>query len=1091
MRSSPRTLLATPSQEGLWLLHHSIAGRYLYNCPFAFRVRGPLDCVALTTALGMLVQRHDSLRTVFVSKPEGLMQVVHTELPPDTRSIDLSAMPPQAAQRELARLAEATSLDAFDLERGSLVRLTIAKMTPDDYVLMFTVHHAVFDEWSTDILIRELGVLYRIAASGGDGAEIAPPRMQFPDYAAWQGRPEAAPEMERQLSHWRRCLMDAVAPVMVPADHRPNPGHDDYRGERECFTLDSSARRALDALAGRVHAPPAAILVATLALVLNRYTRERDISLGYIVSGRLLPESESMIGMLVNSLVLRIQFAEQSSFEDVVQQVRDLLFDAYSNQDVPFQKIVRELNPARDVDGHPLFRCCVNYHVAAREVLALDGLQCEPFVAGPEIAQFELLLDACPSADGRIECRFEYRTNLFERATMQRFARHFSTLLNACLAAPSEPVSSIAFIDERERDLLLYRWNATGRDYDTNAGIADLLAAIARDMPDKAALVAGDGHMSYSQFDRVTDGVAAYLQKQGIGPEMRVGLCADASIDMIVGMFGILKAGAAYVALDPEHPPSRLAYLLDSARLSFVLAQERFIGKFANSGLRSAALDRDAALFEAAGKPESVRGRRAEQLAYLMYTSGSTGKPKAVAISWGSVLNHVCSFREASGLRADDRCMLFSSFAFDGSVEEIFAPLLTGATLAIHPERPIPIETLEQLIVQHRLTFLDFTAGYWNVWLELLVARGKSIPEPVRQVVIGGEMIRANQLISWDRVDRGGEVGLLITYGPTEATVIAAGIRYQGAKAGERTVHRDGYLGRPLGNLSIYVLDDDLQPVPPGAIGELYIGGANLARGYFDAPALTAERFIPNPYATEPGQRIYRTGDLALRLPDGTLLHKGRADNQIKFRGFRIELGEIERCLAQFPHAQAAAAAIATAPNGDPTLVVFVMPAGSYKLDVDAVRQFLAVKLPSYLVPQRIEITRTFPVKASGKTDVAKLVEALEWSKDGASAARMQKDESETPGEGMAVEIAGIFTALLKRGTIAPRDNFFKAGGHSLLALQVLSRIRQAHGVQVSIKDFYLQPTAEGLAGVVERLKQSNAANGRSNSTSIARSSRT
>ncbi|PCE30146.1 hypothetical protein BZL54_22095 [Burkholderia ubonensis subsp. mesacidophila] len=1085
MPSSTFSYPATAQQEGLWLLHQASAGRYLYNCPFAFRVRGALDCDALAAAFRALVARHDSLRTVFASRPDGLSQIVHETLPPAIRVVDLSARDATVAANELERLAEAVSFEPFDLEHGPLVRMTVAKTAPDDYALMFALHHTVFDEWSTDVLIQEMNALYGILMRGGDVGELSAPRMQFPEYAAWLGRPEAAPEIRRQLEHWRGSLADAAAPVMLPTDTRPVTARDDYRGAREHCMLDARAREAMDELAQRLHAPPAAILIATFAAILGRYAHERDIALGFLVSGRQLADSESMIGLLVNSLVLRIRLGEEPSFEDLVRQTRDRLFDAYTNQDVPFQQVVSELNPARSADSHPLFRCCVNYHPGARASLAFAGLSSEPLDICPVIAQFELLLDAWPTDDGRLACCFEYRAGMFDRDAIRRFVARFRTLLGAFVAEPAARVSGAPLVDASERAQLLRDWNATGRDFDLEAGFAASFDAIASVYPDKTALVFGDQQLSYAELDRLTNDVAAYLRAQGVGPEMRVGLCVEASFDMIVGMFGILKAGAAYVALDPEDPPMRRDYLIDHARLSFVLAQSRFLCRVSGSGLPCAALDRDVAGFAAAGRPHAAPGGHAGQLAYLMYTSGSTGHPKAVAIAWASVSNHVHSFREISGLRADDRCMLFSSFAFDGSVEEIFAPLLTGATLVIHPERPVPIDTLERLIVSHQLTFLDFTAGYWNVWLDLLVARNRQIPAPVRQVVIGGELIRANQLISWDRVNRDGEVSLLITYGPTEATVIAAGVQYGSATSPVRLAHRDGYLGRPLGNLSAYVLDDDLALLPAGAVGELYIAGANLARGYFDAPAATAERFVPNPHATTPGQRLYRTGDLAMWLPDGTLLHRGRADNQIKFRGFRIELGEIERCLAQFPHAQAAVAAVAVAPNGDPTLAVFVMAEHGHELQVEALRQFLAAKLPAYLVPQRIEISGTFPVKPSGKTDVAKLVEAIDWAK-GDAADRPRASES-----GIVGEITGMFSTLLKRGELAPGENFFKAGGHSLLALQVLSRIRQAHGVQVSIKDFYQQPTAEGLAQVVDRLKQSTAAGNRPRLSPLTRAQRT
>ncbi|MBS0444630.1 MAG: amino acid adenylation domain-containing protein [Proteobacteria bacterium] len=1084
----PRTVVrsgpATASQEGLWLLHHAVEQRYVYNCPFAFRLHGALDVRAAEDAFAALIQRHESLRSVFASIDGQLVQTVRAQSSFALARVDLSERAPAQAESALAQLAEANSMQVFDLERGPLMRATLVRLAADAHVLLIALHHIVFDEWSNDIFIEEFGSLYAICARHGDVADCAPPPLQFIDHAVRQRAAEGTPARQRQLAYWRRKLAGAARPVILPADRQPDAEHPDFRGAHEHFTLDAANRDALETIARREYSPPVAVLIAALALTLHRYTRERDLNLGYLVSGRLMPETESMMGLCVNSLVMRVDLRGDPSFVELLRRVRDLAFEAYSNQEVAFQQVVRELNPTREADGHPLFRTCVNYHPAARRALAMgEALRTEPLTV-PDVAQFELLLDAHPNGDGCIECHLEYRTAMFDAATVRRFARHYCNLLANCLRAPDEPVSRADMLTRDEQQRLLHAWNDTARDYDLQARPTDLLAALARATPDHDAIVFGGRRIGYAEFDRLTDGVAAFLQQRGVGAETMVGLCADASIDMIVGMFGILKAGAAYLALPPEDPPERLAYMLGDARPSFVLTQARHAPRFAAYAMPLACLDRDAAHFAAAGKPDAAQQRDPQRLAYLMYTSGSTGKPKAVAIAWASLLNHVASFREASGLRAADRCMLFSSYAFDGSVEEIYAPLLTGATLVIHPERPIPIDTLESLVVEHRLTFLDFTAGYWNVWLELLLACRRQIPEPVRQVVIGGEMIRANQLRGWDRVDRGGEVQLLITYGPTESTVIATAMPYRRSGANDASAPVDGYLGRPLGNLAVHVLDDGLRPVPIGAVGDVYIAGPNLARGYVGAPALTAERFMPDPHAATPGGRMYRTGDLARRLADGTLQYQGRADNQVKFRGFRIEPGEIDRTLALFPHAQAAVTTIAAAPNGDPTLVAFVMPEGGHELDADAIRRFVGGKLPAYMVPERIEVLRTFPVKASGKTDLAKLVEQLAWS--GAAAAMpvlaatpalapAPATEHDPQAAACADEIAAIFTGLLKRGSILPQDNFFKVGGHSLLALQALSHIRQSQGVQIPMKEFYLTPTAAGLAEIVARLKQGGA----------------
>lgn len=627
------------------------------------------------------------------------------------------------------------------------------------------------------------------------------------------------------------------------------------------------------------------------------------------------------------------------------------------------------------------------------------------------------------------------------------------------------------------------RTPATSGAYDLTSSMREILAAHASSRPQHTALVCGAKRLSYEELHAITDLLAAFLRARGVGVEDLVGLCAENSIEMIVGMFGILKAGAAYVPLDPEDPRGRLERLITSSGVKILLTQEHLLGHLPDTGIERVPLDGGWARTEGLAALEELTPCPPQRVAYLIHTSGSTGDPKAVQISWSSLLNHVQSFRELSCLSADDRSMLFSSFAFDGSVEEIFAPLLTGATLVIHTERPVPLATLNALIDEHRLTMLDFTVGYWNVWLAFLSAQKARIPASIRRVVIGGELIRSTQLAEWDELMRDQEIDLIITYGPTEATVIATGMVYRRSAAQAGIGHHDGFIGRPLANISVYVLDHDLAPVPGGATGEIYIAGLGLARGYLGAPGLTAEKFIPDPHPNRPGERMYRTGDLGRFLEDGGIQFLGRSDNQVKIRGFRVELGEIERALCSYPGVQSAVAIAVPASDGTKLLGAFVLAAGGQDVEARALGDFVREKLPGFMVPDRIDVLQSFPVKVNGKTDTAALMEM--FAARGACGDNPEDGAAAEPEDPQVTEMRQLFASVLGRASVGADENFFKAGGHSLLVLQLLSRLRISGGINVPMKDFFRAPTPAGLAKVV-----SSTAVGASGSPPIARGRR-
>jgi len=1037
------------AQRRLWFLAHLEPGQPAYHLPYALRLRGRLDHPAIAAALAGAVRRHEALRTVFELSEGEPWQRVLPPAPPALPLVDLSALPAAARAAETLRIAAAETLHPFDVDRGPHLRTTILREELEEHVLLFTMHHLVSDGWSLGVLVREIGAL-------STGTPLPELPIQYPDYADWQRERLAGPELERLLAWWREELAGLPGPLDLPAD-RPRPALPSGRGEHIHGVLPRERMEALRALREREGSTLFMLLLAAFAVLLRRMTGQDDFAVGTPVANRPRQELEPLIGFFVNTLVLRVRLAGDPTFRELLARVKETTLGAYAHQDLPFQKLVEELRPARDLSRTPLFQAMLSLQNAwERTTPNLPGLEVEPLGQVSPTAKFDLSFLSSEIASG-LALTLEYATDLFDTSTAWRLFGHFTTLLGAIAADPNRRISDLPLWTEVERHQILIEWNDAREDgaEDTET-LHDLVAAQARRTPDAIALLAGSETLTYAELDRRADDLAERLRARGAGPEQIVGVRLPRGADLIVALLGVLKSGAAYLPLDPAYPEERIGLMVADAGAAVVLEPSPPAPlPQAGEGCRLVKIAQPPSPSNPLPSPARGRGAGGEGLAYLIYTSGSTGRPKGVAIEHRSAAalvrwaRTVFSPAELAGVLAS------TSVCFDLSIFEIFVPLATGG-------RVILVEDalrLRELPAEAGVTLINTVPSA----LDALLRTG-GLPPSVRTVNLAGEPIPRDLV---ERVRRLPGIRLLNLYGPSEDTTYSTWAEIQ-------ETERPAPIGRPVAGTRAYLLDRELQPVPLGAPGELFLAGDGLARGYFRRPELTAERFVPDPFrnltdrtdptdrsdrsdrSRQPGDRLYRTGDLARRRADGVLEFLGRIDQQVKVRGFRIEPGEIEAALAQHPAVQEAAVGVWTSPSGDRRLVAWV--AG----DVPAaeLRARLGETLPAPMVPSAFVMLKALPRTANGKLD-RKALPPPEAPAAGAAGV--------APANETERAVAAIWREVLGVERVGPRDNFFDLGGHSLLLVRVHDRLRTELGADLPLVDLFRYPDVASLARRLRR----------------------
>ncbi|MEW5928486.1 MAG: amino acid adenylation domain-containing protein [Gemmatimonadota bacterium] len=1071
IRPVPRTgpLPLSFAQQRLWLVDRLEPGTPVYNMPFALRLRGALDARVLRGSLGELARRHEALRTTF-REAAGAggepVQVVHAPGPVRVAEVDLRRV--AGAEREARRLAGAEALRPFDLERGPLLRSTLLRLGDIDHVLCLTLHHVVGDGWSTQVLVREVSALYT-AFSRGEPSPLPELPVQYADYAVWQRERLAGGVLEEQVGYWKEALRGAPPLLELPTD-RPREAGQGARGGTRRFALSPATSRGLRALSRRERATLFMTVLAGWQALLGRYAGTDDVVVGTPIAGRTRHEVEGLIGFFVNTLALRADLGGDPTWTGLLGRVREAALGAYAHQEVPFERLVEELVVERSLAHTPLFQVAFALHEDAGrgERLRLGELEPEPFGGGEATAMFDLDLTVTDGGDA-LEGSLGYRTALFDAETVARMAAHLEVLLDAMAARPGLRIGEVPMLREAERVQVLETWNATASPYAVEGGLAALFDAQAARTPHAPALVFGERSLTYAELRREADRLAGRLRALGAGPDARVGLCAERSLEMAVGVLATIRAGAAYVPLDPAYPAERLAYMLADSACAVLLTQERLRGRLPATGAEVVLLDgeRDDAEDESALSHSRTfalpHPPSPESLAYVVYTSGSTGRPKGVAMTQRPLLNLIAwQLRQWSG-RPAARTLQYASVSFDVSFQEMFSTWASGGALVVVPEETRgDMAALARLVERERIerVFLPFVALQH---LAEAALEGGIRPPSLRELVTAGEQLRVTGPIrGWLAALPGCE--LVNQYGPSETHVVSS-LKLAGEP--ERWPALPG-IGAPISNTRLYVLDPSLQPLPPGVPGELHVGGDSLARGYLDRPGPTAARFVPDPFGAEPGGRLYRTGDRARWLADGGLEFLGRVDQQVKVRGFRIEPGEVEAALESHPAVRRALVHAWEESPGDRRLVGYVVPEpGAGAPDAAGLRGFLAERLPEYMLPSAFVVLEAFPLTPSCKIDRRGLPAPGVGRTRPYAAPRVPVEEV----------LCGIFLDVLgsrreaRPGRVGIGDDFFELGGHSLLATQVVSRVRRALGVELPLRALFEAPTVAGLAGRIGLLR--------------------
>jgi len=1037
------TLALSFAQQRLWLIDQLQPGAAAYNLPMALRLRGALTFPALAATLGEIVRRHEVLRTTFPSSDGEPRQVIAPPSPVSLPILDLNGLPtPELA---VERLLADEARRPFDLAVGPLLRVQLLRLGPEDHVALLNMHHIVSDGWSFGVLIREIAALYP-AFLAGRPSPLPELPIQYADFSAWQRRRLQGEALESEVAFWRERLRGVPPVLELPAD-RPRSTPQSERGALRIVRLPPGLSAEVAALARREGATLFMTLLAAFQTLLQRSSGQDDVSVGAPVAGRNRVEIERLIGFFINTLVLRTDLSGDPTFRELLARVWTLTLDAFRHQDLPFEKLVEEIRPERSLSHTPLFQAMLTFQNAPREELELPGLRLGPLAMEPGTAKLDLLLELTEDPAG-ICGTLHYRTEMFEAATVERLAGHFQRLLEGAAGDPARKISELPWLSDGELHQVLWEWNDSQAELSGEPTLHQLFAAQAARTPHAIAVETDQGMaLTYAELESRASRLARHLRRLGVEPEALVGICAERSIEMVVGLLGILKAGGAYVPLDPDLPPERLSFVLGDAGARALLVQGGLAGRLPDHGIPTLLLD----AFEQIGTGSLPVEVPPDALAYVIYTSGSTGKPKGAMNTHRAVVNRLLWMQSAYGLSAADAVLQKTPFGFDVSVWEFFWPLAVGARLVMaRPGGHQDPEYLAAAIERAGITTLHFVPSMLSAFLEV---RSLERCRGVRRVIASGEALPADLAATFFARLPGVELHNL--YGPTEAAIDVTAWACA-PEAGRRAVP----IGRPIANLRISLLDHALAPVPIGVAGELYIGGAGLARGYVRRPDLTAERFLPDPHDGGPGARMYRTGDLARFRPDGAIEFLGRIDHQVKIRGFRIELGEIEAALGAHPDVREAVVLARLDAPGDPRLVAYVVPRAA--IGAAELTQHLAAILPAYMVPSSFVLLPALPLNPNGKVDRR----ALPAPSAVDLPAREAYAAPRTPAEEL---LCAIWADVLDLPQVGIRDNFFTLGGHSLFAARAVSRIYDTFGVELSLRSLFEAPTPAAMAVVIEQ----------------------
>jgi amino acid adenylation domain-containing protein len=1034
------------SQERLWMLDQFVENFTPYHTQIALRLWGPLDADALEKSFRAIIARHEVLRTAFDLRDAHPIQIIASPETVEIRRADISELNPLDREDEIRRIQREEISRRFDLKRGPMIRPLIVRLGEGDHALFVTLHHIIFDGWSFGILSKELSAFYSCFSSGGVSPLPDLP-IQYADFAVWQRAEIQGDALAEHLAYWKRRL-EGISALNIETDH-PRPRVPSYRGVSAPFDMSASVRAAVASLCRERLVTPFMVFLAAFQTLLHRYSGQNDIVVGSTVAARNRVEIEPLIGMFTNTLVLRTDFSGDPPFVELLHRVRTTLTEAFEHQEVPFEKLVEVLHPERDMSRHPLFQVMLVYLNVSMQPVELPGLAVEPILAGHGTIPFDLTLGLQERNEGIAGC-IDYSTDLFDDGTIRRMIAHLQVLLEGIVRDPDRRISALPMITGAERHLVLRTWNDPSAEYRRDTCVHELFEHRVEQSPDATA-VAGEGyHLTYRELDRRANRLAHHLCSFGAGPETRVGIYLVRSIDTVIAVLAVLKAGAAYIPLDPSYPSERISFMIEDAGPAVIVTTESLSRTLPKSPLRIVRIDADREAIARENSERPMSGASSRDLAYVIYTSGSTGRPKGVLVEHGGVCNCAEAQIEAYGVGPADRVLQFASPSFDASVSEMFMAILSGATLCVEPpDSTLPGGPLAAVLRERDVTVVTLPPS------SLALMPPGPFPA-LGTLIVAGEAFGPDVISAWMAGRK-----VINAYGPTEATICAT---HERCRVGDNPVP----IGKPIANARVYILDRLLEPVPPGVPGELYIGGGGVARGYRRGPSRTAEHFLPDPFSAAPGRRMYRTGDMARYRSDGEIMFLGRADSQVKIRGFRIEPGEIETALRRHPAIRDCAVVAFDGENARQAALVSFYVSGE-SLSSLALRRFLRGLLPTHMVPAEFIPVDAIPRTTSGKVDYGRL--------KGARVRTAEETRVHTPPESRSERaVAAIWRDVLNVTQIGLDDNFFDLGGYSLLVVKAIARIEEKLGITLRMVDF-IHLTLRQMARTCEERKESGARN--------------
>ncbi|MFB2919272.1 MULTISPECIES: amino acid adenylation domain-containing protein, partial [Aerosakkonema] len=1038
-RTENSTFPLSFAQEGLWFLYELQPNSPFYNIPLNLHFSGQLDIAALESSLRLLIARHEILRTNFITVDGKPAQAINATRDFTLPVVDLRSLPASQRDLEYQKLASLAISHVFNLSKDSLIRAELVQLIPTENVLLLTIHHIIFDGWSVNIFIQELTTIYSALVEQGK-PHLPEINLQYVDFAVWQKQWLQGEVLESQLAYWQQKLTGMPALLELPTD-RPRPAVQSFRGETLFFTIESDISEALVNLSQQQGVTLFILLLTAFKVLLYRYTNQPDIVVGSPSANRQNPQIQGTIGFFVNNLVLRTDLSGNPTFLQLLQQVKKIVLEAYEHQDLPLDKIVEALHSERNLSYSPLFQIVFALEHETASNIILQDLTINTSEPGVnQTAKLDLSLSLHKTEQGLIG-GFEYSTDLFNATTITRMIEHWQTLLGGIIANPQQRLSDLPILTAIEQHKLLVEWNQTQQDYPNNLCIHQLFEAQAEQTPDAIAVIFKDEQLTYRELNTKANQLAHYLQALGVKPETLVGICVERSFEMIVGILGILKAGSAYLPIDPAYPSERIAYMLDDSQLPVLLTQKQLVTSLPEHQARIVCLDADWEEISTRSEQSPITGVTPENLAYVIYTSGSTGTPKGVKVAHQGLCNLVQTQIKLFDVRPDSRVLQFASVSFDASIWEIVMALCAGGKLCLGTREELqPGPALLQLLQEQKITHANFVPS-------VLAALADEELPTLENIVVGGEECPPSLVERWANGRR-----FFNLYGPTESTVCATIAQ---CFKGTGTLS----IGRPIDNTQVYILDRHKQPVPIGVPGELHIAGVGLSRGYLNRPDLTEEKFILNPFSNQPSSRLYKTGDLARYLPDGNIEYLGRIDNQVKIRGFRIELGEIESAISQHPSVEQTVVIATENKAGNKQLAAYIVPQPQTAPPSSDLRNFLFQKLPDYMIPATFITLETLPLTPNGKIDTKALPKPETVHQQLATT----KVPPQTPTQKI---LATIWAEVLQIQEVGIHDNFFELGGDSILSIQIIARCHQAN-LQLTVKDLFQHQTIAELAQIV------------------------